>query len=76
MSTIASRVIGLVFLLVRFTQVSSHGTEVRYCKTNSQKLRIFVAHWHEGEVDQPSDAGTMNIRNDNTNEVYEMRNNV
>lgn len=72
MSTIPYRIIELVCLLVRFTQVSSHGTEVRYCKTNSQKLRIFVAHWHEGEVDQPSDAGKMNIRNDNTNEVYEL----
>lgn len=72
MSTIASRMIGLICLLVRLTQVSSHGTEVRYCKTNSQKLRIFVAHWHEGEVEEPSDAGTMNIRNDNTNEVFEL----
>lgn len=43
------------------THVYSHGTETRYCITNSGNLRIFVEHWH-GDLTSTGQPGTMNIR--------------
>lgn len=61
----SSKALLLLKLVSDLVQVSSHGTEVRYCLTNNNKLRIFIEHWH-GDFSSPSSAGTMDIQDVNT----------
>ena len=45
------------------TVVQSHGVQVRHCITPSNKLRIFVEHWH-GALTKISDASGMKWKKD------------